>query len=62
MLQQLRATPPAEGAEHVYYAGLKEFEAEEESKRLGVTLLDKTYKQLCEIGQEQGLPVPPTVD
>lgn len=62
MLQQLRTSPPAEGAARVYYAGLKEFEAEAESKRLGVTLLRKTYNRLCEIGREQGVTPPPTVD
>jgi L-2-hydroxycarboxylate dehydrogenase (NAD+) len=62
MLRQLRDTPRAEGAERVYYAGLKEFEAEAESERRGVTLLRKTYEQLQEIGQEQGVTPPPTVD
>ena len=57
-----RDSPPAEGAERVYYAGLKEFEAEAESERQGVTLLRKTYDQLVEIGQEQGITPPPIVD
>ena len=54
-------SPPAEGAERVYYAGLKEFEAEEESARQGVTLLRKTYDQLVEIGQDRGVTPPPVV-
>jgi LDH2 family malate/lactate/ureidoglycolate dehydrogenase len=62
MLQQLRDTPRAEGAERVYYAGLKEFEAEAESKRRGITLLRKTYDQLQEIAQEQGVTPPPLAD
>jgi LDH2 family malate/lactate/ureidoglycolate dehydrogenase len=62
MLQQLRTSPPAEGAERVYYAGLKEFEAEAESQRRGVTLLRKTYDQLVEIGQERGVTPPSLVD
>jgi LDH2 family malate/lactate/ureidoglycolate dehydrogenase len=62
MLRQLRESPPAEGADRVYYAGLKEFEAEKESARRGVTLLCKTYDQICGIGQEQGITPPPLVD
>ena len=61
MLQQLRETPPAEDAERVYYAGLKEFDAEADSERRGVTLLHKTYKQICEIGEERGITPPPLV-
>jgi LDH2 family malate/lactate/ureidoglycolate dehydrogenase len=61
MLRQLRTAPPAEGAERVYYAGLKEFEAEQESARRGVALLRKTYDQLVRIGREQGITPPPAV-
>jgi L-2-hydroxycarboxylate dehydrogenase (NAD+) len=61
MLRQLQESPTAEGAERVYYAGLKEFEAEAESERQGVALLDKTYQQICEIGQERGIAPPPLV-
>ena len=58
LLRQLRESPPAEGAERIYYAGLKEFEAEAESERRGVTLLRKTYDQIVEIGQERGIAPP----
>jgi LDH2 family malate/lactate/ureidoglycolate dehydrogenase len=61
LLRQLEESPPAEGAERVYYAGLKEFEAEAESERRGVTLLRKTYDQLCALGLEQGVAPPPLV-
>jgi L-2-hydroxycarboxylate dehydrogenase (NAD+) len=59
MLKDLRNTPPAEGAERVYFAGLKEFEAEEECLRLGVPLQDNTYADICAIGEEYGVAHPP---
>jgi LDH2 family malate/lactate/ureidoglycolate dehydrogenase len=62
MLGMLRNSPPAEGAERVYYAGLKEFEAEEKSIREGVSILGKTYVQLVEIGKELGVEPPPIID
>jgi LDH2 family malate/lactate/ureidoglycolate dehydrogenase len=61
LLAGLRACPPAEGAERVYFAGQKEFEHEAECQRLGVPLLTKTYKQICEIGREYGASVLPVV-
>ncbi len=58
MLRDLRNCPPAQGAERVYVAGQKEFEREDESLRLGVPLLKKTWFQLCAIGSEYGLDPP----
>jgi L-2-hydroxycarboxylate dehydrogenase (NAD+) len=59
LLAGLRNCPPAEGAERVYFAGLKEFEKEKECLRRGVPLLKKTYDQLCAVGNEHGVVSPP---
>ena len=61
MLKGLRNCPPAEGAERIYFAGQKEFEHEAECLRLGVPILEKTYDQICEIGDECGIAAPPCV-
>jgi L-2-hydroxycarboxylate dehydrogenase (NAD+) len=59
MLKNLRTSPQAEGTERVYFAGLKEFEKEEEFTRDGIPLLKKTYEQICSIGNEIGVSSPP---
>jgi LDH2 family malate/lactate/ureidoglycolate dehydrogenase len=56
LLGQLRETPPAIGAERVYFAGQKEFEREAEALRQGVPVLRKTYNQILAIGDECGIP------
>lgn len=61
MLRDLRNCPPAEHAERVYYAGLKEFEQEEESLKNGVPILRQTYEQICRIGKEHDISSPPAV-
>jgi LDH2 family malate/lactate/ureidoglycolate dehydrogenase len=61
MLRDLRATPPAEGEERVYYAGLKEFEHEAMCARQGVPLTAKVYDQLVEVGTARGVSPPPVV-
>jgi LDH2 family malate/lactate/ureidoglycolate dehydrogenase len=61
MLQGLRACPPAEGEERVYFAGQKEFEHEAACLRLGVPLLRQTYDELCGIGAEHGVEPPQIV-
>ena len=61
MLRDLRDSPPAEGAEQVFYAGQKEFEHEAECLRLGVPLLSVTYDELCATGQERGVPPLPVL-
>jgi len=58
MLNEINALKPAEGATRVYYAGQKEHEAEEESKRLGIPLEEGVWKTLCDIGTELKVPVP----
>ena len=58
MLASLRASPPAEGEERVYYAGLPEAEREEQSAVRGVPLLPKTLAALAAIGKECGIPAP----
>ena len=55
MLASLRASPPAEGEERVYYAGLPEHEAEQESLRLGVDVSDPTLRSLLALGRELGI-------
>jgi L-2-hydroxycarboxylate dehydrogenase (NAD+) len=54
MLRDLRESGSGEGRERVYYAGLPEREAEEESARLGVPLSDPTLAALRSIGVEFG--------
>lgn len=61
LLRELRECPSAEGEERVYFAGLPELEKEQESNRIGVPLLKKTYDNICEIGKEWGLDGPTIV-
>ena len=56
LLENLRTTPPAVGETRVYYAGLKEYEAEEYNIKHGVDILDKVYNMLCGLGNEFGMP------
>jgi LDH2 family malate/lactate/ureidoglycolate dehydrogenase len=58
MLQNIRKSPPAEGEEKVYFAGLPEMEKERESNSIGVPLLKKTYDNICGIGEEWRLKKP----
>ncbi len=58
LLSELENAEPAEGCERVYYAGLKEHEAESESALGGVSLSEKVAAQLRQIGEELGVPVP----
>jgi LDH2 family malate/lactate/ureidoglycolate dehydrogenase len=55
MLDALEATPRAEGAERVYYAGLKSEEAQAESRRKGVPLKQDVWKTLT--GRARSLDV-----
>jgi LDH2 family malate/lactate/ureidoglycolate dehydrogenase len=59
MLKSLRNCHPAEGTEQVYFAGQKEFEKEAECLRMGVPLLQKTYDQICTVGDEHDVAPPP---
>ena len=61
LLAGLRACPPADGQERVYFAGQKEFEHEAECQRLGVPVLRQTYDQICAIGREYGVDALPLV-
>jgi L-2-hydroxycarboxylate dehydrogenase (NAD+) len=58
MLHSLRTSPPAEGEERVYYAGLPECERESENLELGVPLSKRTYSHLCAIAADCGLEAP----
>lgn len=58
MLRQLRNSPPAEGEERVYFAGLPEIEKERENNRIGVPVLKKTYDEICRIGREWNISPP----
>jgi LDH2 family malate/lactate/ureidoglycolate dehydrogenase len=59
MLEELTALKPAEGASRVYYAGLKEQEAEAESARRGIPLADGVWETLKQTAEELGVCVPP---
>jgi LDH2 family malate/lactate/ureidoglycolate dehydrogenase len=52
MLDALSTLPPAEGAERVYYAGLKEHEAKKRSEIEGVPLEDGVWETLKRIARE----------
>ncbi|MDR1073280.1 MAG: Ldh family oxidoreductase [Treponema sp.] len=57
MLAALASLPPAEGADRVYYAGLREQEAEKSSDENGVPLPETTWEALKSIAEELGLRV-----
>jgi LDH2 family malate/lactate/ureidoglycolate dehydrogenase len=57
MLAALASLPPSEGAERVYYAGLREQEAERSSDENGVPLPETTWESLKAIAEELGLRV-----
>lgn len=58
LLQSLRETPPAEGEERVYFAGLKEYEAEEKVNACGLDLPEKARNLLIQMGEEYGVTPP----
>lgn len=58
LLDELVATEVAQGCDRVYYAGLKEHEAEAESARIGVPLTGKVVQGLQKIADELGLTFP----
>lgn len=55
MLRDLRLSPPAAGAERVYFAGQKEFE--HEVRRSGVPLFRETVASLEKISCETAVPM-----
>lgn len=59
LLESLRTTPPADGAERVWFAGQKEFEMEERCSREGVPVHSRTWDQMLDIGGRYGIE-PPT--
>jgi LDH2 family malate/lactate/ureidoglycolate dehydrogenase len=58
MLNELASLPPAEGAERVYYAGLKGQEAEERSRIRGVPLAEGVWETIKATAAELGVPAP----
>lgn len=54
MLDALASLPPASGADRVYYAGLKEHEAEAESEKRGVPLAKRVWDELLFIAGDSG--------
>jgi LDH2 family malate/lactate/ureidoglycolate dehydrogenase len=58
MLGELRSLKPAEGAQRVYYAGLREQEAEARCETEGVPLADEVWKTLSETAAALGVPLP----
>ena len=61
MLRQLREAKPAEGQSRVYYAGLKEAEAEIVCRESGVPLSDKVWEQVTGFGDALGIERPETL-
>lgn len=61
LLDELEHAEPAEDCERVYYAGLKEHEAEARAAREGVPLSAKVAEQLKAISEELGVPFPAAV-
>lgn len=62
MLQELRESAPAAGAERVYFAGQKEFEHEAEVNRRGVPLFPETVVSLEQVSREVAVPMPEAVN
>jgi LDH2 family malate/lactate/ureidoglycolate dehydrogenase len=58
MLIALSSLPPAEGADRVYYAGLKSRETEAENKRLGIPLKAGVWETIKAAAEELGVEVP----
>ena len=58
MLLALRTAPKAAGADRVYYAGLKESEAEERTEREGISLSEGAVAALRRTGQDCGVDFP----
>jgi LDH2 family malate/lactate/ureidoglycolate dehydrogenase len=58
MLDELTALKPAEGEKRVYYAGLKEQEAEARCEKEGVPLTEEVWKVLKETAAGLGLEIP----
>jgi LDH2 family malate/lactate/ureidoglycolate dehydrogenase len=59
LLNALSTLPPAEGAERVYYAGLKSRENEAECEQLGVPVAPEVWRDLEENARRLGVAVPP---
>jgi LDH2 family malate/lactate/ureidoglycolate dehydrogenase len=58
MLDSLAALSPVEGADRVYYAGLKSQEAEARSAVKGVPLSDRTWEILAQTASEMQIALP----
>jgi LDH2 family malate/lactate/ureidoglycolate dehydrogenase len=58
MLRQLRATPPAEGEEQVYFAGQQEFELRDKYVATGVPVNPAAWESLVKIGNELKIAAP----
>ena len=55
-LRDIRDTPPAPGYDRVYYAGLPEWEAEQDNRARGVPLHPNVIKALRNLATETGAP------
>jgi L-2-hydroxycarboxylate dehydrogenase (NAD+) len=53
-LRDIRTTPPADGYERVYYAGLPEYEAERENRAKGVPVHPTVIGRLRTLANETG--------
>ncbi len=58
MLHSIRTAKPAEGAERVYYAGLKEKLNEIRAEDEGIPLTNGVWESVCSYGKEKGIEAP----
>ena len=61
LLRTLKETEPAEKAERVYVHGEKEFEARRDRERNGIPYHPQVVGSLDQLGEEVGIPLPPSL-
>ena len=57
-MRYLKATPPADGFDEVFYPGEIEYRTEQRRRRDGIPIEDKTWGQLGEIATRFGISAP----
>lgn len=58
-LQQLRDTPKADGHDRIYIHGEKEFESEDDKRKNGFPVQDRTIDELIMICKDRGIDYGP---